>query len=93
MATALRYRSEVRDEKDYFSDIPNVKVPADMLDLAVHILKSKKAHFDPDKFEDRYEDALVALIKAKHAGKPIAEARRGQAEQRHQSDGRAASAA
>ena len=71
MATALRYRSEVRDEEDYFDDIPNVKVPADMLDLAVHILKSKKAHFEPEKFEDRYEDALVALIKAKHAGKPI----------------------
>ena len=61
MATALRYRTEVRDEKDYFYDIPNVKVPADMLDLAIHILKSKKAHFDPDKFEDRYEDALVGL--------------------------------
>ena len=71
MATALRYHSEVRDEEDYFSDIPGVKVPADMLDLATHILKSKKAHFEPDKFEDRYEDALTALIKAKHAGKPI----------------------
>ena len=71
MATALRYRSEVRDEKDYFSDIPDVKVPADMLDLAIHILKSKKDHFDPDKFEDRYEDALVDLIKAKQAGKPL----------------------
>src|SRR3569833_1789008 len=42
-----------------------------MLDLAIHILKSKKQHFDPDKFEDRYEDALVKLIKAKHAGKPL----------------------
>src|ERR1051325_248905 len=71
MATALRYRTEVRDEEDYFSDIPDVKVPADMLDLAVHILKSKKAPFEPDQFEDRYEDALTALIKAKHAGKPI----------------------
>jgi DNA end-binding protein Ku len=70
MATALRYRSEVRGEKNYFSDIPDVKVPADMLDLAVHILKSKKSHFDPDKFEDRYETALAALIKAKEAGKP-----------------------
>jgi DNA end-binding protein Ku len=70
MATALRYRAEVRDEKKYFSDIPDVKVPHDMLDLAIHILKSKKQHFDPDKFEDRYEDALVKLIKAKHAGKP-----------------------
>jgi DNA end-binding protein Ku len=58
MATALRYRSEVRAEEDYFSDIPDVKVSADMLDLAVHILESKKSHFDPDKFEDRYEEAL-----------------------------------
>jgi DNA end-binding protein Ku len=71
MATALRYRSEVRDEKEYFSDIPDVKVSPDMLDLAVHILESKKAHFDPDKFEDRYEDALVSLIQAKQAGKPL----------------------
>lgn len=71
IATALRYRTEVRDEKDYFDDIPNVKVPADMLNLAVHILDSKKAHFKPDEFEDRYEDALVALIKAKQAGKPV----------------------
>jgi len=70
MATALRYRNEVRDEEDYFSDIPDVKVPSDMLDLAVHILKSKKTNFDPERFEDRYEDALVALIKAKQAGKP-----------------------
>ena len=70
MATALRYRSEVREEKNYFDDIPQIKVPADMLELAVHILKSKKAHFDPDKFEDRYESALVNLIKAKQAGKP-----------------------
>jgi DNA end-binding protein Ku len=71
MATALRYKSEVRNEADYFSDIPDVKVSPDMLELAVHILRSKKAHFDPDKFEDRYEDALTALIKAKQAGKPI----------------------
>jgi len=70
VATALRYRNEVRDEKQYFDEIPNVKVPADMLNLAVHILESKKAHFKPEEFEDRYEDALVALIKAKQAGKP-----------------------
>ena len=66
----LRYNTEVRDEKDYFSDIPNIKVPADMLDLAIHILSSKKTHFDADKFEDRYDSALTDLIKAKHAGKP-----------------------
>jgi DNA end-binding protein Ku len=69
MATALRYNTEVRDEKDYFDEIPNVKVPADMLKLAVHILESKKGKFDPDKFEDRYENALNKLIDAKRAGK------------------------
>jgi DNA end-binding protein Ku len=69
MATALRYKTEVRDEKNYFDDIPNIKVPADMLKLAVHILDSKKGHFNPDKFEDRYENALTDLIKAKRAGK------------------------
>ncbi len=69
MATALRYKNEVRNEKDYFGDIPNTKVSADMLKLAVHILESKKGHFDPGKFADRYEDALNDLIKAKRAGK------------------------
>jgi DNA end-binding protein Ku len=69
VATALRYKTEVRDEDEYFDDIPSVKVPHDMVKLAEHILESKRGHFDPSKFEDRYEDALRALIKAKRAGK------------------------
>jgi len=70
LATALRYKNEVRDEKNYFDDIPNVKVAPDMLKLATHILETKKGHFDPGKFDDRYENALQELIKAKRAGKP-----------------------
>jgi DNA end-binding protein Ku len=69
MATAIRYRNEVRDETEYFEDIDNVRIPSDMLDLAVHILKGKAGRFDPSEFEDRYEQALTALIKAKRAGK------------------------
>jgi DNA end-binding protein Ku len=46
-----------------------VKVKKDMLDVAKHILKTKKTKFDPSKFEDRYERALKALIAAKQAGK------------------------
>ncbi len=69
LATALRYKNEVRDENDYFDDIDDKKVPADMLKLAVHILETKKGHFKPEKFEDRYENALVDMIKAKQAGK------------------------
>jgi DNA end-binding protein Ku len=72
--TLLRYNNEVRDEHDYFDDIPNVKVPKDMLELAVHILKTKKGKFDPSKFEDRYEDAIKAVIAAKKAGKKLPEA-------------------
>ncbi len=68
-ATALRYKPEVRNEDSYFDEIPATKVPTDMLQLAEHILNQKKGHFDPDKFEDRYEDALTTLIKAKRAGK------------------------
>jgi len=45
-----------------------------MLDLAETYLKTKRDHFDPRKFSDRYEDALKALIRAKQAGKPIPEA-------------------
>lgn len=69
LATALRYKNEVRDEDEYFDDIPNVKVSSDMLKLATHILDTKKGDFKPEKFEDRYEDALKALIKAKQQGK------------------------
>lgn len=69
IATALRYKTEVRDEKDYFDGIPDIKVPPDMLKLAIQILESKKGHFDPDKFEDRYENALNDLIAAKRAGR------------------------
>jgi DNA end-binding protein Ku len=69
VGTALRYKNEVRDEDDYFDDIPDIKVSKDTLDLAKHILATKKARFDPSKFEDRYETALKQLIAAKQAGK------------------------
>jgi DNA end-binding protein Ku len=45
-------------EDDYFDDIPDEKIPKDMLDLASHIVNTKAGRFDSDKFEDQYEDAL-----------------------------------
>ena len=69
VGTLLRYNNEIRDERDYFEDVPNVKVSKDMLDLAKHILDTKTTKFDPSKFEDRYEHALKELIAAKQAGK------------------------
>jgi DNA end-binding protein Ku len=71
MGTLLRYPYEVRDEKDYFADIPNIKIDKEMLDLAKHIVQTKSGHFEPEKFEDRYESALKELIKKKAAGEKI----------------------
>ncbi|WP_407180453.1 Ku protein [Bradyrhizobium sp. STM 3562] len=68
MGTLLRYPYEVRDEKDYFDDIQDVKVTKDMLDLAKHIVEKKSAAFEPENFEDHYEAALVDLINKKRAG-------------------------
>ena len=67
----LRYPYEVRDEKEYFSDIPDVKVPGDMLKLAEHIVDTKAGDFDPAAFVDHYEEAVVDLLKSKQAGRAV----------------------
>ena len=71
MGVTLRYPYEVRDEKDFFDDIPSEKVTKDMLDLASHIVKTKTGHFNPKKFEDRYEDSLKELLRKKEKGEKI----------------------
>jgi DNA end-binding protein Ku len=71
VGTLLRYPYEVRSETAYFDDIENVKVTKDMLDLAKHIVNQKSGHFEPEKFEDQYETAVVDLINQKRAGKPL----------------------
>jgi DNA end-binding protein Ku len=71
LGTLLRYPYEVRSADEYFDDIQDVKVTKDMLDLARHIVNQKAGHFEPDKFEDQYETALLDLINQKRAGKPI----------------------
>ena len=71
VGVTLRYPYEVRSENDYFANIPNEKVPKDMLDLAVHIVETKAGHFEPEKFVDHYEIALRELIKKKEHGEKI----------------------
>jgi DNA end-binding protein Ku len=80
MGTLLRYPYEVRSADEYFDDIQDVKVTKDMLDLARHIVNQKAGHFNPDKFEDQYETALIDLINQKRAGKPIATNERARGE-------------
>src|ERR1700749_65256 len=71
MGTLLRYPYEVRSETEYFDDIQDVKVTKDMLDLAKHIVEQKSGEFEPEKFEDHYEAALIDLINQKRAGKTV----------------------
>jgi DNA end-binding protein Ku len=75
LGLTLRYPYEVRDEQPYFENIPELKLPKDMMDLAGHIVSNKSGHFDPSHFEDRYENALVDLLKKKQAGEKIAPVR------------------
>ncbi len=71
MGVTLRYPYEVRNQDEYFDTIEDEKVPKDMLDLAVHIVGTKRGKFQPQKFEDQYEDALKELLRKKQKGEKI----------------------
>jgi DNA end-binding protein Ku len=71
LGVTLRYPYEVRKEDEYFDGITDEKIPKDMLDLATHIVGTKKARFEPERFEDQYEDALKDLLKKKQSGQKI----------------------
>ena len=81
---ALRWLEEKSHKRSYKDDVNRIRwftqflrgktldqITRDMIELAGHILQSKAAHFDPDKFKDEYENALKALVKRKAAGKTI----------------------
>jgi DNA end-binding protein Ku len=71
MGVTLRYPYEVRQPDEYFEDIEDEKVPKDMLDLATHIVETKRGKFQPEKFQDEYEDALKELLRKKQRGEKI----------------------
>ena len=68
LGTTLRYPYEVRKAEEYFCDLPQLTIAPEMLTLAEHIVDSKAGDFDPLTFRDRYEEALLAYLKAKQAG-------------------------
>lgn len=69
VAHTLHFDYEVRPASDIFDDIPELKIEGEMLDLAKHIIKTKAGKFNPREFDDRYEEALAELVKAKIAGR------------------------
>jgi DNA end-binding protein Ku len=79
-ATMLNFNHEVRSAADAFDEVPKVKIKDEMIDLARHIIETKTGRFDPAAFDDRYEAALVELVKAKIEGREIAPPRRREPE-------------
>ncbi len=71
IATTLNFDYEVRSSAKAFEDMPKLKIEGEMLDLAKHIIGTKKGEFDPAGFDDRYETALAELVKAKIEGKAL----------------------
>jgi DNA end-binding protein Ku len=71
VGVTLRYPYEVRQPEEYFDTIDDEKVPKDMLDLATHIVDTKRGEFEPEKFEDHYENALKELLRKKQKGEKI----------------------
>lgn len=68
----LRNPAEVRASAEVFDTIPDTKPDPEMLALAEALIKQKVAKFDPKQYEDRYETALMAMIREKLKGhKPI----------------------
>jgi DNA end-binding protein Ku len=73
-AITLRYPYEVRHEAESFANIPDIRVPNDMRQLAEHIIETMATDFDLSHYGDRYESALVEMLKRKQAGLPLAKA-------------------
>ena len=71
VANTLNFDYEVRSAAEVFEDLPEMKISREMLDLAKHIIDTKAGHFDPRAFDDRYDQALAELVKAKMEGREI----------------------
>jgi DNA end-binding protein Ku len=71
VVTSLHYANEVNQAANYFDEIPNMELPKQMLELASHIIEKMRGKFEPEQFEDRYESALIDLIRSKQKGMPV----------------------
>ena len=71
VAHTLNFDYEVRPAEEVFRDLPDIKIEGEMLELAKHIIGTKAGSFDPREFDDRYDQALAELVKAKMEGREI----------------------
>ena len=69
LMTTLRDHDEVLSEKQVFGSLADVKPDREMVEIADLLIEKKTGKFEPSAFEDRYEDALIAMLEAKKAGR------------------------
>ncbi len=63
----LRYEEELRRSEGVFSDVPDVKVDADMVALAEELIERKASRFEPTAFRSEYDKAFRELVNEKRA--------------------------
>jgi DNA end-binding protein Ku len=71
METML-YAKEIRPTKELAAD--GAKVSSKELQMAVSLIENLSNTFDPERYEDDYQQALKKVIKAKVEGAPLPEA-------------------
>lgn len=71
VGSTLNFDYEVRSSEKAFEEMPDLKIEGEMLELAKHIINTKKGEFDPKQFDDRYEAAVAELVKAKIEGRTL----------------------
>ncbi len=82
LAVTLHYPYELRDESAYYGNIPDLKLPREMKQLALDIVDRMTGRFDPSKIEDRSKKALDELIASKSSARIVDEAKQAPAERR-----------
>ena len=90
LGVTLRYPYEVRKQADYFDDIKDEKVPKDMLDLALHIVETKRGDFEPAEVRGSVRTGAEGNHREKGRRREDRAAERARAKQCRQSDGRVA---
>lgn len=71
LADTLHFDYEVVPAETAFKTVPDLRIEGEMLELARHIIDTKRGSFDPSRFDDRYDAALAELVRAKAEGREI----------------------
>jgi len=61
----LRQADEIKSAEKFFTEVPDVKLDKEALELAVELMDRKAGAFEPEKFKDEYTEAVWELIHAK----------------------------